>query len=195
MIAAVNKKDYKLFGAFFRENFPFLVMFADKYVHDMDMAADIAQEAFIQLWRFEGEFVSPEKVKGFLYTTARNLALNHIKHNQIVDEHLRLQEKDSVLFFRNQIIEEETYLLLCEAAKNGVQIALCEKIPRVLNTRGILNLCLCSGLKAFRLKPHCFRFSAAPCRDRAPARVLKDAFQNRKANPIRRETCLFQALC
>ena len=49
LIAAVNKKDYKLFGAFFRENFPFLVMFADKYVNDMDMAADIAQEAFIQL--------------------------------------------------------------------------------------------------------------------------------------------------
>ena len=38
LIAAVNKKDYKLFGAFFRENFPFLVMFADKYVNDMDMA-------------------------------------------------------------------------------------------------------------------------------------------------------------
>lgn len=106
LIAAVNKKDYKLFGAFFRENFPFLVMFAD-----------IAQEAFIQLWRFKGEFVSPEKVKGFLYTTARNLALNHIKHNQIVDEHLRLQEKDSVLFFRNQIIEEETYQLVHKAVE------------------------------------------------------------------------------
>ena len=92
LIAAVNKKDYKLFGAFFRENFPFLVMFADKYVHDMDMAADIAQEAFIQLWRFEGEFVSPEKVKG-------------------------LQEKDSVLFFRNQIIEEETYQLVHKAVE------------------------------------------------------------------------------
>ena len=108
LIAAVNKKDYKLFGAFFRENFPFLVMFADKYVHDMDMAADIAQEAFIQLWRFEGEFVSPEKVKGFLYTTARNLALNHIKHNQIVDEHLRLQEKDSVLsFFGTRLLKKK----------------------------------------------------------------------------------------
>ena len=106
LIAAVNKKDYKLFGAFFRENFPFLVMFADKYVNDMDMAADIAQEA-----------LSPEKVKGFLYTTARNLALNHIKHNQIVDEHLRLQEKDSVLFFRNQIIEEETYQLVHKAVE------------------------------------------------------------------------------
>ena len=71
LIAAVNKKDYKLFGAFFKENFPFLVMFADKYVNDMDMAADIAQEAFIQLWRFKGEFVSPEKVKGFLYRLQR----------------------------------------------------------------------------------------------------------------------------
>lgn len=107
LIAAVNKKDYKLFGAFFRENFPFLVMFADKYVNDMDMAADIAQEAFIQLWRFEGEFVSPEKVKGFLYTTARNLALNHIKHNQIVDEHLRLQEKDSVLFSGTRLLKKK----------------------------------------------------------------------------------------
>ena len=58
-----------------------------------------------------------EKVKGFLYTTARNLALNHIKHNQIVDEHLRLQEKDSVLFFRNQIIEEETYQLVHKAVE------------------------------------------------------------------------------
>ena len=86
LIAAVNKKDYKLFGAFFKENFPFLVMFADKYVNDMDMAA-------------------------------RNLALNHIKHNQIVDEHLRLQEKDSVLFFRNQIIEEETYQLVHKAVE------------------------------------------------------------------------------
>ena len=105
LIAAVNKKDYKLFGAFFRENFPFLVMFADKYVHDMDMAADIAQEAFIQLWRFEGEFVSPEKVKGFLYTTARNLALNHIKHNQIVDEHLRLQILYS--FFGTRLLKKK----------------------------------------------------------------------------------------
>ena len=68
LIAAVNKKDYKLFGAFFRENFPFLVMFADKYVNDMDMAADIAQEAFIQLWRFKGEFVSPDYRRKILYS-------------------------------------------------------------------------------------------------------------------------------
>ena len=54
LIAAVNKKDYKLFGAFFRENFPFLVMFADKYVNDMDMAADIAQEALSNYGALKG---------------------------------------------------------------------------------------------------------------------------------------------
>ena len=68
LIAAVNKKDYKLFGAFFKENFPFLVMFADKYVNDMDMAADIAQEAFIQLWRFKGGIRIAREGKGvFVY--------------------------------------------------------------------------------------------------------------------------------
>ena len=65
----------------------------------------------------KGNSYRQKKVKGFLYTTARNLALNHIKHNQIVDEHLRLQEKDSVLFFRNQIIEEETYQLVHKAVE------------------------------------------------------------------------------
>lgn len=112
---AISRKNYKVFGTFFNENFSFLVMFADKYVNDMDVAADIAQDAFIQLWRFEGEFESTEKIKGFLYTTARNLALNHIKHNRIVDEHVKLQEKETELFFRDQVIEEETYQLVHRA--------------------------------------------------------------------------------
>ncbi len=108
LIAAVNKKDYKLFGAFFRENFPFLVMFLQISMSMIWIWLRISlRRLFIQLWRFEGEFVSPEKVKGFLYTTARNLALNHIKHNQIVDEHLRLQEKDSVLFFGTRLLKKK----------------------------------------------------------------------------------------
>lgn len=115
LAVALNKKNYKVFGVFFKENFPFLVMFADKYLGDMELAADVAQEAFIQLWRFEGEFESVEKVKGFLYTTARNLALNQLKHLRIVGEHIKFQEKETDLFFRNEVIEEETYQLVHKA--------------------------------------------------------------------------------
>ena len=115
LLIALNKKDYKAFGEFFNENFPFLVMFADKYLEDMDLAADVAQEAFIQLWRFEGEFESLEKAKGFLYTTARHLALNQLKHGRIVEEYAKILEKETDIFFRDQIIEEETYQLVHRA--------------------------------------------------------------------------------
>lgn len=114
-LVALNKKNYKVFGKFFNENFPFIVMFADKYLEDMDLAADVAQEAFIQLWRFEGEFESMEKAKGFLYTTARHLALNHLKHERIVDEYAKVYEKEADVFFRDQVIEEETYQLVHRA--------------------------------------------------------------------------------
>lgn len=131
LLVALNKKNYRVFGKFFDENFPFLVMFADKYLEDMDLAADVAQEAFIQLWRFEGEFESLEKVKGFLYTTARHLALNHLKHDRIVEEYVKIQEKETDIFFRDQVIEEETYQLvhkavnqLAEQSRKIIQLSL-----------------------------------------------------------------------
>lgn len=115
LLIALNKKDYKTFGKFFNENFPFLVMFADKYLEDIESAADVAQETFIQMWRFQGEFESLEKAKGFLYTTALHIALNHLKHGRIVEEYVKIQEKEADIFFRNQIIEEETYQLVHRA--------------------------------------------------------------------------------
>ncbi len=115
LAAALNNKNYSVFGRFFLENFPLLVMYADKYLGNMELAADVAQEAFIQLWHFDGEFESTEKVKFFLYTTARNLALNQLKHLRIVEEHIKFQEKEGEVFFRNQVIEEETYQLVHKA--------------------------------------------------------------------------------
>lgn len=107
LLVALNKKNYRVFGKFFDENFPFLVMFADKYLEDMDLAADVAQEAFIQLWRFEGEFESLEKVKGFLYTTARHLALNHLKHDRIVEEYVKIQEKETDIFSGIRLLKKK----------------------------------------------------------------------------------------
>ena len=49
-------------------------MFADKYLNDMEAAADVAQECFIRLWRGDMTFETEDKVRGFLYTMARNLA-------------------------------------------------------------------------------------------------------------------------
>ena len=49
VVIGINEKNSEVFKTFFEENFSSVVLFADKYVGDMDVATDIAQECFIRL--------------------------------------------------------------------------------------------------------------------------------------------------
>lgn len=51
----------------------------------LDQAKDITQEAFIKLWE-KCKSVGFDTAKGFLYTVARNLFFNQVKHNKVVLE-------------------------------------------------------------------------------------------------------------
>lgn len=117
LVIELNKKNRKAFKTFFTDNFPSLVLFAGKYVENVDLATDIAQECFIRLWCSDISFVSLEKIKGFLYTTARNMALNQLKHKGVENFYIQYSKKESEAFFRDQIIEEETYQLLYQAIR------------------------------------------------------------------------------
>lgn len=115
LLTELNRKNHKAFKIFFTDNYPSVVLFAVKYVEDTDAASDIAQECFIRLWYTDIVFGSLEKAKGFLYTTARNLALNQIKHRGVEHAYAERSGKETAVFFRNQVIEEETYALVYRA--------------------------------------------------------------------------------
>ena len=53
--------------------------FADQYVRNKEDAEDIAQEAFFKTWRYVKRFKSGKKFKPWLFTIARNTALDYIK--------------------------------------------------------------------------------------------------------------------
>ena len=48
VLTGINSKDRRIFKAFFEGNFASIVIFSDKYLNDMEAAADVAQECFIQ---------------------------------------------------------------------------------------------------------------------------------------------------
>ncbi|HAA16115.1 MAG TPA: RNA polymerase subunit sigma-70 [Cytophagales bacterium] len=50
---------------------------------DLDQAEDLAQEAFVRLWKHCAE-VAWATAKGFLFTAANRLFLNTISHNKVV---------------------------------------------------------------------------------------------------------------
>ena len=115
IIAGINEKNNRVFKTFFEKNFSSIVMFADKYLDDMEVAADIAQECFIRLWHGDQTFESEDKVKGFLYTTARNLALNELKHDAIVARYVQKGMLESEEYLRDNVIEEEVYAIIYKA--------------------------------------------------------------------------------
>lgn len=93
-----------------------LCVFANKYVEDEPIAADIVQESFIKLWQIRSDFFYLHQVKSFLYTTTRNKCLNVIEHSKVVSEYAEkvvAKFKDS--FFHDHVIEEETYRILTGA--------------------------------------------------------------------------------
>lgn len=111
----INHRNVREFRKIFEANFSHLVLFADRYLKNPDVAADIAQECFIRLWHSRIEFVSEEKIQGFLYTVARNLSLNHLKHNRIVGQWLQKNTHEEMLFTRDNWLEHETFRLVYEA--------------------------------------------------------------------------------
>lgn len=136
IVAEINKKNVKAFRLFFEDNFANVVIFADKYLDNEDMAADIAQECFIQLWCSDNIFSSVEGMRGFIYTIARNLSLNQIKHAHVVTDWLNDNITEEILFTRDNLIEQETYRLVYEAIN---QLAKQSKRIILLSLRGYSN--------------------------------------------------------
>ncbi len=52
---------------------------------DLDLADDVAQNAFVKLWE-NCSILKKEQAKSFLFTTAIRLSLNQIKHQKVVND-------------------------------------------------------------------------------------------------------------
>ncbi|MRT94728.1 RNA polymerase sigma-70 factor [Ancylomarina sp. 16SWW S1-10-2] len=112
-----RKGDRKAFKLIFDTFHKPLIIFATKYVNDADLAEDLVQEIFVKLWEKRKTIENSITIKAFLFTSVKNRALNHFRHLKVVDVHQKemIQSKSEESFFKNHLIEEETYRLLIQA--------------------------------------------------------------------------------
>ncbi len=128
-----NKNSFK---QLFKDYYPILCIFANKYIFDQEASKDIAQEVLLTYWERRKDFNDLYKVKSFLYTATRNRCLNYLKHEQIINE--ESYSPESLLEFENkiedEIIRQETYLLVRKAVeelpsqmKRIIKLSICGK--------------------------------------------------------------------
>lgn len=106
----------QIFDAFYKG----LLLFAKSFVSESDVAEDLVQEVFVKLWEKRATIENASTIKAFLYVSVRNRALNHFKKKKIIQQHQQevIQTKSGESFFKNQLIEEETYRMLLEAVED-----------------------------------------------------------------------------
>ena len=74
-------------------------MFANQYVENDALAADIVQECFVKLWQLRDDFMYVHQIKSFLYTSVRNKSLNELEHTKVMNEYAqKVQEMSIVLY-------------------------------------------------------------------------------------------------
>jgi len=78
-----QSRDFEEFDDLLRRYWAPVVGYVDRMLGSEDAAEDVAQEAFIQLWRHRAAWVDQGSVQGYLYRTARNLALNEARRLEV----------------------------------------------------------------------------------------------------------------
>lgn len=128
----VDIKDASVLKSLFDDFYVPLCLSVQRYLNCPETAEDIVQECFIKLWQQRGEFRYMNQVKSFLYTTARNSALNELERLKVREAYVNRElEKNEQVFFRDTLIEGETYRLL----RNAI-----DRLPE--QTRRIMQLAL-----------------------------------------------------
>ena len=85
---ASSSRDPAAFETFFRTHYPALCDFVDSYVHSPETARDLVQDVFLKLWQRHDSTNPPPLTAAYLYTAARNRALQHIRHGRVVTRFL-----------------------------------------------------------------------------------------------------------
>jgi RNA polymerase sigma-70 factor (ECF subfamily) len=75
---AIKASDTEAYEVLFRAEFENVKYFIQHYLHDNAEAEDLAQEAFAALWTNRDRIDPQRNIRSFLFTIARNKALNHL---------------------------------------------------------------------------------------------------------------------
>lgn len=158
LIDKLPKGDIDAFKIFFESFYPSLCLFANKYLNDEDASMDIVQDAFVFLWSKEIDFFSLDSAKSYLFKFVKNRSLNFLRDKQSRDR-LNLEILAAETYFRDNVIEEETYQVIHDAIQSlppqGQRVMMLSldglKNHEIAETLGIsINTVKTIKLRAFR---------------------------------------------
>lgn len=115
-IIKLHSGDERIFKEIFKKYYLPVRSFAWRFVKDNDIAEDIIQDCFLNVWEKRLTFSVIAEIRSYLYTSTRNACLDYLKHEQIKQKHaIHLLATVSQEEEQEYILEEEVDALIYQA--------------------------------------------------------------------------------
>lgn len=108
----INERQTGAFCRLFNDFFDSLLYFAEGYVGRREVAEDIVQEVFVDIWEGKMKFQSYNSLKTFLYTSVRNASVDWLRHKQVEKKYadvVQQEASDDDEDFAYKVMREEIY--------------------------------------------------------------------------------------
>lgn len=100
----------------FKRYYALLGVFAYRYLNDRQLCEDAVHDVFLELFQAKERFITIVALKTYLYNAVRNRCVDMLRHDRVKARYAEqvITEKEN-LFYYNQVLEAESYLLLKKA--------------------------------------------------------------------------------
>lgn len=85
LLRCLRAGDEVAFEAIFRAHYPALVAFAERMLRQRATAEDVVQDVLAEVWRRRNGLHVTSSLRAYLFRATRNRALNHLRHEKLVE--------------------------------------------------------------------------------------------------------------
>lgn len=114
----IRKGDEEAFEYLFKKYYLPLTRFAWRYVQSKAVAEELIQELFTILWEKREEWDANITIRPYLYKSAKNLALNYLKHQEVqerFDHKWEQMKENQEIEFHDKIREKQIRTAIAKA--------------------------------------------------------------------------------
>lgn len=115
LFESIRQGNIDAYEMLFKKYYLSMCMIARRIVEDEDVAKDLVQEIFIRLWEKRETYDFRETADIFLYVSVRNKCFDYLRSRKNLPLQEGLSAVGNEYFFRDILIEEETYRIVMEA--------------------------------------------------------------------------------
>ena len=75
--------DEQAFELLFRRYYPFMCLFANKFLNNTEEAKEVVQDVFVRLWENQEQIDPEESVRAYIFRITRNMSISRLRRRKV----------------------------------------------------------------------------------------------------------------